>query len=274
MRFQIKDTQYHLDLLTLLFPCAAAMLGEGAMAAALVFSLATHEFSHLLCARLLHISIPEVRLTPFGGLAQTENPYLLSAPKLCILAAAGPTGNFILILLLSAMCHWNLISPETGIFLIRINTILMLFNLLPALPLDGGRILFCVLCSIFPRGKALETGIWAGRILAGGLILLSLWGFHTTGKLNLSPLFAALFLIVSACDERRALADSRLKQFLPQPLEKPVPAAVIAADTSVSPEILLRAAVPGYVSLFALFEGERLTQITDKATLLDRLESP
>lgn len=272
MRFQIRNTQYRVDLLALLFPCAAAMLGEGAMAAALVFSLAAHEFSHLLCARLLHISVPEVRLTPFGGLAQTENPYLLTTPKLCALAAAGPAGNFILILLLSAMCHWNWLAPETGVLLIRINMMLMLFNLLPALPLDGGRILFCILCGILPRGKALETGIWAGRILAFVLILLSLWGFRMTGQLNLSPLFAALFLLVSACDERRALADSRLKQFLPEALRTPAPAAVIAADVSVSPETLLRAAAPGCVSLFALFENGRLKQFADKAELLDRLD--
>lgn len=273
MHLHLKNIRLQIDWLAVLFPCIAAALGEGRMAALLTLSLLAHEAAHLSAARWMHVPIRALRLTPFGGLAQIGNPYIVSAPKLIAMSIAGPAANLALILLSAAFCHWQLFSAALSAELIGINSLLMLFNLLPALPLDGGRILYALLSLILPRRRAVEIGIFIGRILAALLIAVAVWGCFARGHLNLSPLFAALFLLASAPDERRALTDSQLRTLVEsiRPIREPTPAALLAIDESTSPEEALRAARPDRVTLYAVFDNNRLARIIDDRTLLDRI---
>ena len=166
MQLHLKNIRLQIDWLAVLFPCIAAALGEGRMAALLTLSLLAHEAAHLSAARWMHVPIRALRLTPVGGLAQIGNPYIVSAPQLIAVSIAGPAANLALILLSAAFCHWQLFSAALSAELIGINSLLMLFNLLPALPLDGGRILYALLSLILPRRRAVEIGIFIGRILA------------------------------------------------------------------------------------------------------------
>lgn len=273
MQIRLKNTHLHIDWLMLLFPCIAAALGEGRMAALLMLSLFAHEAAHLAAARALRVPIHMLRLTPFGGMAQIENPYAVSAARLILISVAGPGANLLLILLAAALCHWQLLSSFLSAELIQINAMLMLFNLLPALPLDGGRILYALLSMFIPRRRAVEAGILIGRILAALLILLALWGCAVYHHLNLSPVFAALFLLASARDERTSLTDSRLRTLLDSicPISEPQPAALVAISSDTAPETALRAAWPDRVTLFAVFEQNRFTRIIDDRTLLNRI---
>lgn len=273
MRIHLKNTQIHLDLPMLLFPIIASLLGEGEMAMMLIGSLAAHEAAHLGMARAVGLSIRTLRLTPFGGLAQLDNPYAASAPRLCAVSAAGPLANLMILLASGALCQWNWLPPGPALQIMQINAMLLLFNLLPALPLDGGRILYALLSTHLPRSRAVEMGILLGRILSAALMLLTVWGLIRHHMLNLSPLFAALFILISAQDERRALADSRVQNLLDclRPLEKPCAAALVAVDTSISPEAALRALHPGEVTLFALYENGRFSRLVDDRTLLEKV---
>ncbi len=89
--------------------------------------------------------------------------------------------------------------------ILQANLILMLFNLLPALPLDGGRTLYALLSPVIGRERAVETGILMGRILAGLMLALSLYIWIARGLVNLSLIFAAIFILAAAPEERRAL---------------------------------------------------------------------
>lgn len=273
MQLQMKRTQLRIDWLMLLFPIIAAALGQGRETALLLLSLTAHESAHFLAARAANISFHSIRLTPFGGMSQIDNPYSVSAPRLCAVSAAGPAANLMLILLSASLCHWQILRPATASQLIHINALLMLFNLLPALPLDGGRILYALLSLVLPRRRAVEIGILLGRILAMLLLVFAIWGCIRRGTLNLSPVFAALFLVVSAEDERRALTDSRLRTLIDgmRPLKEPKEARIIAIDSSTPPETVLRTATPGRVTLFAVFENGCFSKIIDDHTVLERL---
>lgn len=276
MQLQMKHTQLRIDWLMLLFPIIAAALGQGREAALLFLSLTAHEGAHLLAARTLNVSFRSLRLTPFGGMSQIDNPYSISAPRLCIVSAAGPAANLLLILLCASFCHWRLMHISTASQLIHINAMLMLFNLLPALPLDGGRMLYALLSLIIPRRRAVEIGVLLGRILAMALLALAVWGCIRRGRLNLSPIFAALFLIVSAEDERRALTDSRLRILVNslRPLKEPTAAQIIAIDASAPPETALRSTNPDRVTLFAVFEHGYFSKLVDDRTLLEQIIAP
>ena len=104
-------------------------------------------------------------------------------------------------------------------------------------------------------------------------MIFALWGFWRLRILNLSPLFAAVFLLVSAEDERRAMRDSHLHALLNsrRPISAPMPAVLVAMDASTSPEAALRAAQPDKITLYAVYKAGRLAHFTDDRALLTRL---
>lgn len=273
MQLRIKNTPLRLDFLTLLFPLLAALLGEGRAVLLLFLSLIVHESGHLLAARAAKISVRSMRLTPFGAMIQPDNPYLISPPRLIFVSAAGPLANLLTILISASLCHWRLLDPLTALDLLRLNAVMMLFNLLPALPLDGGRILYALLSMRISRKRAAEIGILFGRILACGLVLLSIWGLVSGGILNLSPLFAAVLILSAAKDERRSLSDSSVQHLLDSmlPIHEPTRAELIAIDSETPPQEALNVSTPGRITLFAVFRDGCFAHLIDDRTLIRRL---
>lgn len=272
MRLQFRDTQLKLDALMPLLAAVGAALGYGTEMLAMAIALSAHELAHWAAARACGVGIASIRLTPFGGLSQMENPYLLTPGRLMLIAAAGPCANLLALVVSAALCHWNLLPPEVCAELLSANAVLMLFNLLPALPLDGGRMLFGMLTLFLPRKTALNAGIWSGRALAMLLILASVAGAALHHHLNLSLPAAAVFILASAGDERRALNNSRAETLLNalRPIPHPTRVDVLAIDESLPAHDALRAAVPGKVTLYAVYSGDRLIQLIDQRALLRR----
>ncbi len=151
----------------------------------LAFSIIVHELAHALVARRYHMPIRGITLFIFGGVAEMEDEPT-SARAEFWMALAGPAMSFLV-----AVIFWLAASAFAGpappageaaaptpavavlAYLAFINGILALFNLVPAFPLDGGRILRAALWGW--RGDIL----WATRIAAGagslfGFVLIAL----------------------------------------------------------------------------------------------------
>jgi Zn-dependent protease/CBS domain-containing protein len=121
-----------------------------ACAVGVFFSIVFHEFSHSLVARRFGIPIKGITLFIFGGVAEMEREP--PSPKSeFLMAIAGPLASFLLAFIFSrleAMAvagAWS--TPVIGVFdtLAYINMVVAVFNLVPAFPLDGGRMLRAVL---------------------------------------------------------------------------------------------------------------------------------
>ncbi len=132
----------------------------------LMFSIVFHEMAHSLVARRYGLPIRGITLFIFGGVAEMEQEP--SSPKAeFLMAVAGPVASFLLsaafFILLRLASAWS--GPEavkgTLWYLAALNGILALFNLVPAFPLDGGRMLRAVLWHW--RGDL----TWATRIASG-----------------------------------------------------------------------------------------------------------
>lgn len=270
LRLQLKKVTLRIDLLMLLFPALAVLLGSDLEVGCLMLALIVHECAHFIAARLLNVGMSSVRLTPFGGIAQIENPYSVPPSKLFAVAGAGPAANLLLMLIASAMGQRLPVSPAFAATLIQINAMLMLFNLLPALPLDGGRMLYTLLSTRLRRERALNIGIWLGRLVAASLAALSIWGLIVRHRLNLSPLFAAIFLICAAADERQALLDSRVQTLINglRSMKVPIPVQLVAIDASTTLVSAISVARPDRLTLFAVYKDGKLNHFTDDRTLL------
>ena len=223
---------------------------------ALIIALLLHESAHLTAAACMHIPIPEIKLMPFGGAASIGNPYSLSPVRLGITAAAGPAAGIIAVFVTATLARWHILRPEDALLFIRTNLMLSLFNLIPALPLDGGRILYALLRKKTGPDRAVEAGIWVGRILAVCLLTGAVHLFISCRMINLSYIFFAVFLISSASGERSALlgANDRIILSALSPISSPMPTETVAVDASCTLRMALKSARPGTLNLFIVYK--------------------
>lgn len=144
-----------------------------------------HEFGHALAAQKYGIQTKDIVLYPIGGIARLEK--LPEDPKQELwVAIAGPLVNIGIFIILSGILSiqgFNIeslevikIEPGTMVlYLASANLILALFNLLPAFPMDGGRILRAFLAIRLPRAKATQIAGGIGQFLAIFFIFFGLF---------------------------------------------------------------------------------------------------
>lgn len=178
------------------------------------FCVVLHEYGHALMARRYGIETQDIIITPIGGLARLRGMPMEPKGELMI-AIAGPLVNLAIaavILLILYGLGVGIILPDTDdlniltnpigfLHLVLIlNLILFTFNLIPAFPMDGGRILRALLCFKFDRRKATLIVSIIGRIIAVAFVL-----FATYNKLP-SLLFIGIFIFIMAGREYRAVS--------------------------------------------------------------------
>jgi len=110
------------------------------------FSAFLHEIAHILIARRFNLTVEEIKFLPIGFAAKVAGLWKLSSKRELILLIAGPAVNLLLSVFLLFVTN---LFPSTNKEIIKdtilINIFLALFNMLPMLPLDGGRILMVIL---------------------------------------------------------------------------------------------------------------------------------
>src|SRR5262245_21716199 len=143
-----------------------------------------HELGHAFACRQVGGSVDKVVLWPLGGLAYVSPPPRPWAELWCL--AAGPLVNLLLVpvsfavLMVGVWARWATLAPDVWLLLQAlavINVGLLVFNLLPIYPLDGGRILRAVIW--FFLGQRLSLAVASFLGLIGGVLLLAAaiwWG--------------------------------------------------------------------------------------------------
>src|SRR5438067_3018983 len=163
-----------------------------------------HEFGHAFAAKAFGINTPDITLLPIGGVARLERMPEGAVQEL-IIAAAGPTVNLIIAFCLFLTGGSFVYPPTTGSslndILLTINVTLLLFNLLPAFPMDGGRVLRALLATRLSYARATQIAASIGQACAFVFGFLGLFS-------NPFLLFIALFVYIGASQEA-ALAQMR-----------------------------------------------------------------
>lgn len=114
-----------------------------------------HELGHASCALLLGIRVTSIQMLPFGGVATIEDRGDLTARKEILISLAGPFQNVLMIAAAYAMNATGMWDGQFLDYFISSNLIIALFNLLPILPLDGGKIVQALLSIFLPYHRTL-----------------------------------------------------------------------------------------------------------------------
>jgi len=168
---------------------AVAMLGFVLAVFGCVF---LHELGHAVAAKAFGKKTHDITLLPIGGVARIEGGNMSAVAEGWV-AIAGPAVNFVIaaaLLIGSSLTGANLeFDPgEVGKLsavqqLIVANNVLAIFNLLPAFPLDGGRLLRSILCYWLDRAAALRLTARIGQWTSGLLLLSSIVWWNGMGVL-------------------------------------------------------------------------------------------
>ncbi len=191
-------------LLMIFYTLSATLSGglaEGLLTAtfvALLFAcVLAHEFGHALAAARYGIPTRDITLLPIGGLARLER--MPEEPKQeLVIALAGPMVNVVIAAILwlgiqtfggnAQLTPDLLLSDSLAGGLLKANIALVLFNMLPAFPMDGGRVLRSLIAMRVSHLRATEIAARIGRWMA--------LGFFVIGFLTLQPMLMLLSVFV------------------------------------------------------------------------------
>jgi Zn-dependent protease len=218
-----------LVLLALLMGHGAGGLGRALLTAALVPAVFAcvlmHEFGHALTARRFGIRTRDITLYFIGGVARLEGLGRRPLEEL-VIALAGPAVNLVIAVGLAVVflpfglgLAPDMVPEDTpthlaGSFvftLLAANLMLAVFNLIPAFPMDGGRVARSLLQLRLGRLRATEVAARVGLVVAllfAVLVPAGIW--FATGSLNLTPVPVALF--VAYAGQRELWAVRRLEE--------------------------------------------------------------
>ena len=208
-------------VLLLIFLISIGLGGKQSGAATAVYILALfasvllHEIGHVLVARWYGIGTREIVMFPIGGVSRLENQP--KARQELLIVAAGPLVNLLIaIILLATQRNFfpleTLRVPTDANLIQRIamgNLLLGLFNLLPAYPMDGGRILRSVIAFWKSEEEATQIAASAGQFLA---VAMGLFGLLSG---NFLLMFVALFVYLGAQQEGAAARGRSLTSGVP-----------------------------------------------------------
>jgi len=271
----------HITFLLFLIWIFAANWSSGGLDAAwtglafillLFLCVLAHEFGHIFMARRFGVMTPDVTLLPIGGVARLERIPEKPSEELLI-AVAGPAVNVVIALVLMLAgaqldTHSLAAVDSTNISMIDrlavVNLFLAVFNMIPAFPMDGGRVLRALLAIRLGHVRATEVAASIGQFVAFGLGFLGLFG-------NPLLIFVAIFVYLAASSEAQLVAMRAMSR------DVPVSAAMMTQYATLTPDEHIDAAVETLLrtsqSEFPVLDGDRhLLGVLGRADMIRALK--
>jgi len=184
----------------------------------LYLSVLVHELSHSVVARGYGLPVRRILLYPLGGVSEIEKEPQTPSREFLV-SAAGPALSLVL-----GAAGWGLtrvITEGVSGSLVRqlmvANIIVGLFNLLPGLPLDGGRMLRAVIWKLTGKpGTATIAAAWVGRALAIALLVIPFYSGGLAGGNIVSTLWVAVIAAFMWVGAGQSIRATKFRERLPE----------------------------------------------------------
>jgi Zn-dependent protease/CBS domain-containing protein len=251
----VEDALNSLIFMVLLFACVLA-----------------HEFGHIFTARAFGVATPDVTLLPIGGVARLERIPEKPSEEFLV-AIAGPLVNVVIAIVLIAVTPTHLSaehfaameSPKVSMIdrLAEVNLFLAVFNMIPAFPMDGGRVLRALLAIRLGHVRATEIAAMIGQWCAFGLGFLGLF-------YNPLLIFIAIFVYLAAASEAQVVSLRAMSR------DVPVTAAMMTQFATLTPDEHIDAAVQTLLAtsqnVFPVVDsGQHLIGVVGRAEIIRAL---
>ncbi|OQB25196.1 MAG: putative zinc metalloprotease Rip3 [Firmicutes bacterium ADurb.Bin182] len=210
--FTIGNTKIKCGIVLLAVIPVAIIFGKSDILFTAFISLTLHELSHTLIAGAVGYKVLSVELQPFGFVANLSGNSLLPECELAI-AAGGPVCSLISATgALAAVSAFPDFGPALHFFA-QFNLMLAVLNLLPALPLDGGRMLRALLSKRLRPRTATLIGIWSGIVISALMVAAAI-GLLIKNTVNITLFIIGFFLLAAAVKEYRNIDGMQLSALM------------------------------------------------------------
>ena len=233
-----------------------------------------HELGHALAARRYGIKTRDIILLPIGGLARLERIPEKPAQEL-VVALAGPAVNVVMaVVLVAALWTTARFMPVDELMtgpgaaydflnaLLSMNIWILLFNLVPAFPMAGGRVLRALLAMKLDYVRATQIAASIGQMLAmvfGVMALLGLFG---------SPMLALVALFVWMAAAQEAASVQTRYSLAGLPVQRGMIREFHTLDHGAALQDAVRHVLAGYQQDFPIMDGDRLVGLLTRADLM------
>jgi Zn-dependent protease len=249
----------------------AAVLGGVGFILALFVCVVLHEYGHALTARRFGVATRDITLYPIGGVARLERMPEQPIQELWV-ALAGPAVNlviaavlFVWLLVTGTFEPITSLSVASGSFIERlmiVNISLLLFNLLPAFPMDGGRVLRALLSLRLEYTRATQVAATVGQGMA---FLFGLVGLFSNPFL----LFIAFFVYMGASQEASMVQMKSSLSGIPVNRAMITDFRTLPVDSRLADAVGL--ILSGSQHDFPVIENERVVGILTRSDLMKAL---
>lgn len=208
--FSWRDVEFRLNPAVILFLVYAAITRHLLYALLTLLSILLHECAHALMALLLGQRSIMIELTPMGAVMRLREADNLPRFRQALMIIAGPALTFVLCCLSIHLVQAGIIAFEFSRVLFASNLSLLMINLIPAYPLDGGRLLALFMGTLLPQRAVQRVMRYVGIAVGMLLIGLNLYCCWKIAGWNLSLAMAGCCLIYSAHAETTTWALAEL----------------------------------------------------------------
>ncbi len=271
---------------------------------ALFFCVLLHEYGHALMARRYGVTTKDIILTPIGGIARLERMPERPVQEFLV-AIAGPMVNVFIALFLTGIAAlvfrgegWGIYQvlvgeyfdigtqdgssitdelPQTAYFsllvhlsfLVVMNIWLVVFNLIPAFPMDGGRIFRSLLAMRFDRVRATQIASWLGQGIAVLFILYGMWEW-SSGNFNMLAVIGFFVFMFARTENAMVRLDALLRRFKARDLMRPQFTRLNMNDWMQTPVTLLQQGLERHFLVFDF--ADRLAGVLEESDIIDALK--
>lgn len=193
---KLAGTTYRFHPLFTLVLIGSALTGYFLEAITLFSIVLVHELGHLAAASGFGWRVREVQLLPFGGVLVVDELGSVPTWEELVVSLAGPLQHVWLIALALLMKWLDVGTASWWDYFIEANIMIGLFNLLPVMPLDGGKVMQSLLGYLLSYHNTILYSVWISMFLSLGIIVMAIIQL-ISGQLPLNILVIGIFLLVS-----------------------------------------------------------------------------
>ncbi len=229
-----------------------------------------HELAHITCAKLLKVEIDNVSIYPFGISAKLRSSYIQSSEKEFFIALSGPLLSLGLFWIFTHL--YKIFGQALMLYAADTNLALCLINLIPSLPLDGGRILKAMLTLRFGVIRAYNFMLKSSRVII--IILLSAAIVFVALNRNFSLILICSFLLQNLAWEQKSISQITLREILTVKEKAniclPIKVLCVPQERTAT-HILKQLSYDRFCIVNIIDKDCRITKIVTEAEVLDAL---